>query len=208
MSNFTSTIILVLAVALSFYIGYSKKQIILIPTNELSDSDLLNMETLVPEAKDTFFYFYDFDCQYCSEFLPTLKNIYEENTNRLDFKFINTATFSSSTDSLLILGAECSISKGLFFEYSKAVYDYKTNNVDVDIYPILNSMNVNNFDNQDFSTCLRNTDMRSNVVDNELLHTTINVSKTPSYILGKNMFSGVMEKQILNEIIEVLVSNK
>jgi hypothetical protein len=50
--------------------------------------------------------------------------------------------------------------------------------------------------------------MRSNVIDNELLHTTINVSKTPSYILSKNMFSGVMDKQILNEIIEVLVSKK
>jgi protein-disulfide isomerase len=208
MSNFTSIIILILAIALSFYAGYTKRQIILIPTHELSDSDLLNMETLVPEAKDTFFYFYDFDCQYCSEFLPTLKNIHEENTNRLDFKFINTAIFSSSSDSLLILGAECSISKGLFFEYSKAVYDYKTNDVDVDINRILNSMNVNNFDNQDFSTCLRNKEMRSNVIDNELLHTTINVSKTPSYILGENMFSGVMDEQILNEIIEVLVSKK
>ena len=54
MSNFTS-IILVLAIALSFYAGI-QRQIILIPTHELSDFDLLNMETLVPEAKDTFFY--------------------------------------------------------------------------------------------------------------------------------------------------------
>ena len=50
---------------------------------------------------------------------------------------------------------------------------------------------------------------RSNAIDNELLHTTINVSETPIYIFWvKTLFSGVMDKQIFNEIIEVLVSKK
>ena len=201
MTNNRSILILIPVVLIAYLLGYSKREVVLIPKQDLNEVEKVAIDKYVQSSD--FIYFYDYDCIYCAEFLPILEQVYSSYKDDIDFRFINTKARNSSIDSTLIKGAICSEKMEYFFKYSKVVYNQKDSDglVAISDLPVL--LNFSDKANDEFISCLDSDSTQKIMRENELLLQILNIPVTPSLVIGSNIFEGVIEYNFLSEIIEM-----
>ena len=165
------------------------------PESTPNDSSILNKENLMqgstilgnPDAKITIVEFGDYQCTFCYKF-------HDETMKKIDQAYIKTENVNfvyrdfplNGPQSILASEASyCAQKQNKFWEYHNTLYDnwggentgWITKNV------LIGFANDIKLDLDSFSQCLKNSEFKQKVLDNEQFAREIGIDATPSFLI-------------------------
>ena len=163
-----------------------------------NDSAILNKENLLvgstilgnPDAKITVVEFGDYQCTFCYKFHnDVMKKINERHIKSGDVNFVYKDFPLNGAPSILASEASyCAQKQDKFWEYHDTLYNNwggeNTGWITKDV--LLDFASDVGLNLDDFNQCMRDSEFRQKVLDNEQFGREININATPSFLIFNN----------------------
>lgn len=150
-----------------------------------------------PKGDVTVIEFFDYNCHYCKDMFPTLKAMADSDKNlKVIFKDFPILAPSSETAAKWALAAQ---KQGKYFDFHQKMMEHKGAITDDDIEKVAKDVGL---DLSAARTYVDSTDSMMQIERNRALASQMAFNGTPSFIIGNQAFSGILDKDALKKDIE------
>lgn len=163
--------------------------------NEDTNTSILNKESLLkgatilgdPNAKITIVEFGDYQCTYCYKFhKDTMKKIFENYIDEGNVNFVYRDFPLNGNSSIMASEAShCAQKQGKFWDYHDVLYDnWEGENTGwITQKSLLGFANDSGLDIEKYNSCMKNSEFRQKVLNNEQFAREIGINATPSFLI-------------------------
>lgn len=147
--------------------------------------------------------FSDFQCPYCKQAQPIIKNIRDEYGNDVKIIYRDFPVISSHPDALnAAVAAECASDQGAFWQYHDELFANQSNLSDANLKLIAQNLNL---DTESFNDCFDNQRFKNEVYDDLQDGLKAGITGTPTFFINGNKVPGVIPYENFKELIDGVI---
>lgn len=156
-----------------------------------------------PDAPIVIVEFSDFECPFCRQAFPILKQMIAKNSDYVKFVYLD-FPISSIHDMAIPAAhaARCANEQGKFWQYHDNLFQNQDN---LSQSTFLALAELNGLDKNDFVVCMDSQKYIQDIQNQFQLGLELGVMGTPTFFVNGRRFSGVLPPDIWDQIINVLL---
>ena len=171
-------------------------------TFELLANDYLDPSIGNSSADIVIYEFFDYNCGYCKSVFNTVLKVTENDKNiRLVFKELPILSQSSIDAAYFALASK---KQNLYGKFHSSVMQYRGRLSKEVLFNIAKNIGL---DIDKLNEDLKSDDIKLTIQRNKELAQRLNISGTPSFVIGKKVFPGALTENQLLELIKELRNN-
>ncbi len=158
------------------------------------------------EAKVVIVEFNDYQCPFCKQVSPIIKQIREEYPDNVKIIYRDFPVISSHPQALSAgMATECASEQNKFFEYHDALFDTQSNLSDSNLKLVAQNLNL---DTVKFNSCFDNQRFKNEVLDDLQDGMKAGITGTPTFFINGNKVSGVIPYKNFKQIIDAILDSQ
>ncbi len=159
-----------------------------------------------PDAPIVIVEFSDFQCPFCRQAFPILKQMVAKYSDQVKFVYADFPITEIHDMAIPAAhAARCANEQGKFWQYHDSLFQNQDN---LSQSAFLKLAEMNDLDMQDFATCMDSQKYVQDIQDQFQLGLELGVTGTPTFFVNGRRFPGVIPPDTWNQVISVLLYGK